>query len=82
MDALSTPDSPRFHPKDIEIMNCFVAAPSQAVASDWIGCSPTHLRRQLKELRRRFDLDTNEQLIVLATSNGAVDPRKVLPYSG
>ena len=62
------------------MLSCLIAAPSQEVAAEWLGFSPTHLRRLLKELRVRLEVDTNEQLIVLASVNGAVDPEKVLPF--
>ncbi|WP_026932311.1 hypothetical protein [Glycomyces tenuis] len=65
---------------EIELLNCLIAAPSQEVAAQWLGYSPTHLRRLLKDLRNRFAVDTNAQLIVLASVSGAIDPAKVLPF--
>jgi hypothetical protein len=65
---------------EVELISCLIAAPNQVVAADWVGCSPTHLRRQLKELRERFEVETNAQLIVVASVSGSVNPAKVLPF--
>ncbi|MGP4112742.1 hypothetical protein ACTWP5_17765 [Streptomyces sp. 4N509B] len=69
-----------FTKEDSQILSCVIAAPNQGVAAEWLGFTPTHLRRLLRELRQRFEVDTNEQLIVLASVSGAIDPRKVLPF--
>lgn len=72
--------SNQFNPADIKLLTCVICAPSRDAAAEWLGCSPTHLRRRLRELRTRFDVDTNEQLIVLAAVRGHIDPEKVLPF--
>ncbi|MCH7230612.1 hypothetical protein L0U85_07065 [Glycomyces sp. L485] len=69
-----------FTASDVELLACVICAPSRDAAAEWIGCSSTHLRRRLRDLRDRFKVDTNEQLIVLASVSGLIDPRKVLPF--
>lgn len=69
-----------FTKEDSQLLSCVIAAPSQGVAAEWLGFTPTHLRRLLRGLRQRFEVDTNEQLIVLASVSGAIDPEKVLPF--
>ncbi|WP_344486438.1 hypothetical protein [Glycomyces endophyticus] len=70
-----------FSKTDSELLSCIIAAPSHQVAAEWLGCSATHLRRLLKLMRERFDVENNLQLIVLASVHGAIDPSKVLPHS-
>ena len=70
----------RFTSEDIDLLACVISAPDREAAAEWLGCSPTHLRRRLRDLRDRFAVDTNEQLIVLASISGSIDPRKVLPF--
>lgn len=79
MNSIPRSTIPSFSEADAAILNCVVAAPSHQVAAEWVGCSPTHLRRLLKVLRERFDVDNNLQLVVLASLHGAIDPAKVLP---
>ncbi|WP_026925303.1 hypothetical protein [Glycomyces arizonensis] len=81
MSPRSSVDSRIFTTGDGELLSCLIAAPSQALAAEWLDITPTHLRRQLKELRDKAGVDTNSQLIVLATVSGVVDPAKVLPYT-
>lgn len=69
-----------FSPHDCEVLTCLISAPTQEVAAEWLGLSATHLRRRLKDLRVRANVETNAQLIVLASISGIVDPTKVLPY--
>ncbi|GAB4007488.1 hypothetical protein GCM10029992_61370 [Glycomyces albus] len=81
MDPRTPPPVPAFSETDVEVLNCYIAAPSHQVAAEWLGYSSTHLRRLLKLLRERFNVDTNVQLIVLASHHGAIDARKVLPHN-
>jgi serine/threonine protein kinase HipA of HipAB toxin-antitoxin module len=69
-----------FSKEESRLLSCLISAPSQEVAAEWLGFTPTHLRRLLRELRKRLNVDTNEQLIVLALLHGAIDPQKVLPF--
>ncbi|WP_199038328.1 hypothetical protein [Glycomyces salinus] len=80
MDPRPPRSVPAFSETDVEVLNCYIAAPSHQVAAEWLGYSSTHLRRLLKLLRERFNVDTNIQLIVLASHYGAIDARKVLPH--
>lgn len=81
MNPPPSDELPRLFNTDIELLSCLIAAPTQAVAAEWLDISPTHLRRRLKELRDQVGVETNSQLIVLASVSGAVDPVKVLPYT-
>lgn len=69
-----------FDPEDIELLACVICAPNRDTAAEWLGCSSTHLRRRLRKLRKQFNVDTNEQLIVLASVSGSIAPEKVLPF--
>ena len=79
MNPPSSADRALFSSDDRELLNCLIAAPTQKVAAEWLEVSSTHLRRRLKELRDKTSVETNAQLIVLASISGAVDPGKVLP---
>lgn len=69
-----------FTPDEVRLLSCLIAAPSQIVAAEWVGCTPTHLRRLLKDLRSRLDVDNNWQLVLLAQAGGLIDLEKVLPF--
>jgi hypothetical protein len=70
----------RFSADEIELLSCVIAAPNHENAAAWLGCSPTHLRRRLKQTRDRFRVETNAQLIVLASVSRSIDLDRVLPY--
>jgi hypothetical protein len=69
-----------FRADEVELLHCLVAAPTHKVAAEWVGHSHTHFRRRLSDLRDRTGVETNYQLIVLASVSGALDVQKVLPY--
>ncbi|WP_026925431.1 hypothetical protein [Glycomyces arizonensis] len=59
-----------------------IAAPDRETAAEWLGFSAKHLRHRLQVLREEYEVETNQQLIVLASVNGWIDPGKVLPFDG
>jgi DNA-binding CsgD family transcriptional regulator len=68
-----------FDERDRELLAFVVAAQTQEEAADWLKCSSTHLRRRLKQMREQLGVDTNQQLVALASASGAIDLDKVLP---
>lgn len=71
-----------FTPDETDLLHCVIAAPDQYAAAEWLDISAKHLRSRLRQLREQHDLETNRQLIVLASINGWTDPCKVLPFGG
>lgn len=66
--------------RQVEVLNCLVAASDQNEAAAWLGITPTQIGRQKSKITERLGAENFLQATIVAYQIGLIDP-KALPLS-
>ncbi|WP_199044328.1 hypothetical protein [Glycomyces salinus] len=65
--------------RQLEILNCLVAASDQNEAAVWLGITPTQIGRQKNKITELLGAENFVQAAILAHERGLISPR-ALPF--